>query len=566
MKFLKKYAPLIILTLFIVFAQALCEVILPSFTQAIVDVGIKNSDMSVIYSSAMKMLGVTLISVSFTIVSSYFASKISVGFARDLREGVFKKVLTFSKFTNFTTSSLITRTTNDINQVQQLTFYALRLVVISPLMAIGGIIMAIRTDVGLAPVLYVALPALGVCIGIAFSKAVPIYTSLQKKIDRLTTVMREELTGIRVVRAFNKDTAPKFDSVNKELSDTEFRSIRIVATLMPSIMLVLNFSSLAIVWIGAHRIDANLTEVGSIMAFLQYSNLILMSFVILSMILTMIPRAMASMKRINEVLGTEPNVCDGDITHIDKINSIEFKNVSFGFPGSSENTLTDINFKAKTGDTVAIIGSTGCGKSTIVNLLVRFLDVTKGEILINDIDIRKFNLKTLRDKMAYCPQKSLLFSGTIKSNIGLSGADMHTIISSAELACASDFINEKSDKYDEHIAQGGKNVSGGQRQRLSIARAIAKNAPVYVFDDSFSALDFKTDKIVRENLKNHIKDGIVFIVAQRISTVLTADNILVVDNGHIVGQGTHTELMKTCSVYKEIALSQLSEKELKEVL
>lgn len=566
MKYLKKYTPLIILTLLIVFGQALCEVILPSFTQAIVDIGIKNSDMSVIYSSGIKMLGVTLLSVCLTIISSYLASRISVGFARDLRENVFKTVLTFSKFTNFTTSSLIIRTTNDINQVQQLTFYALKLVVISPLMAIGGILMAIKTDVGLAPVLYVALPVLGIFIGIAFSRAVPVYTSLQKKIDRLTTVMREELTGIRVVRAFNKNTKPKFENANAELSDTEFKSVRIMATLMPSIMIILNFSSLAIIWLGAVRVDARLTEVGSIMAFLQYSNLILMSFVMLSMILTMIPRAMASMKRINAVLDTEPNVTDGDITHIDKINSIEFKNVYFGFEDANEDTLMDINFKANMGDTVAIIGSTGCGKSTIVNLLVRFLDVTKGEILINGTNIRDFNLKTLRDKIAYCPQKALLFSGTINSNIGLSGADKDTIIASAKLACAEDFINEKEDKYDEHISQGGKNVSGGQRQRLSIARAIAKNAPVYIFDDSFSALDFKTDKIVRENLKNHIKDGIVFIVAQRISTVLSADNILVVDEGKIVGQGSHKDLMKTCSVYKEIALSQLSENELKEVL
>ncbi|MCI7206930.1 MAG: ABC transporter ATP-binding protein/permease, partial [Clostridium sp.] len=483
----------------------------------------------------------------------------------------FEKVMRFSskEMTEFSTASLITRSTNDIQQIQQMTVMMLRMVFFAPFMAIGGIYKALSTNASMAWIIGVAVLGVVVIVGILFATVMPRFKKLQNLVDRLNLVTREILTGLPVIRAFSTERfeEKRFDGVNKDLTKVNMFVNRMMSCMMPAMMLVMNAISVLIVWVGAKNIDTGAMQVGDMMAFIQYTMQIVMSFLMISMISVMLPRAAVSANRINEVLEKDiiikedknPQAFDAS-----KKGLVEFKNVSFKYPDADEDILHDINFTANSGETTAFIGSTGSGKSTLINLILRFHDVTKGEIKVDGVNIKNVRLHDLREKIGYVPQKGVLFSGTIDSNLryGKKDATQEDIIKAAKIAQSIDFINDKEDKFDSEISQGGSNVSGGQKQRLSIARAIAKDPEIFIFDDSFSALDFKTDAKLRKALKSETSNSTVLIVAQRISTILDADQIVVLDEGRIVGKGTHKELLKNCEIYKEIALSQLSKEEL----
>ena len=525
-----------------------------------------------IFMAGLQMLGVAFVSMASAIIVMLLSAKVAAELGRTLRDKVFKKVMCFStkEFREYSTASLITRSTNDIAQIQNLITMLFRVVVYAPIIGIGGVLHVMNSsDNSMAWIIALAVGAIIVIVLALFSIAMPKFKKLQDLIDRLNLVSREILTGIPVIRAFNthKCEEERFDDSNKNLMKANIFVNRAMSIMMPALSFIMNSIMLLIVWVGGHKVDEGVMQVGDMMAFIQYTMQIVMSFLMISMISIMLPRAAVSAKRINEVLETNPSIKNKkELKQFkeDKKGLVEFKNVSFRYPDADEEILADIDFTAKPGETTAIIGSTGSGKSTVVNLIPRFYDVTRGELVIDGVNIKDVDLKELRKKVGFVPQKGVLFSGTIESNIKYGNPDMsdEEMIKAAKIAQAEEFIMAKEDKYKSEIAQGGNNVSGGQKQRLSIARAIAIDPEILVFDDSFSALDLKTDSKLREALAKETKGKTVIIVAQRISTIMNAEQIIVLEEGKIVGKGTHEELMKNCETYKQIALSQLSEEEL----
>ncbi|TCO68873.1 ABC transporter ATP-binding protein [Marinisporobacter balticus] len=524
-----------------------------------------------ILNEGFKMLLLALLSMGATVVVALLAARVAAGLGRDIRDNLFRKVTTFSntEFDKFSTASLITRSTNDIQQVQTLMVMLLRMVFYAPILGIGGVIKVLNTDTSMGWIIAVAVMAILTLVIILFSVAIPKFKRVQKLIDKLNLVMRESLIGMLVIRAFNtqKYEEKKFEKVNKDLTKTNLFISRLMTLMMPMMMLIMNSITLLIVWIGAHQIDAGNIQVGDMMAFIQYTMQIIMAFLMISMVSIMLPRASVSAQRIVEVLDIEVSITDPkEPIHFrkDKKGYIEFKNVCFRYPGAGEDVLSNITFTAKPGQTTAFIGSTGSGKTTLINLIARFYDVTSGKILVDDTDIRDVSLQELREKIGYVPQKGVLFSGTIGSNIQYGKKDVteKELVKAAEIAQAMEFIHAKAEGFNAEISQGGTNISGGQKQRLSIARALAKKSQIFIFDDSFSALDFKTDVALRKALKSETTGSTVLIVAQRISTIINADKIIVLDEGKIVGNSTHKDLMENCEVYKQIALSQLSKEEL----
>ena len=530
---------------------------------------VEKMQISYIATTGLKMLGLALLSMVLTIASVFLTSRVAAFFSRDLRSKVVNKVMTYSttEFESFSTASLITRSTNDIQQIQMLIVMLLRIVFFAPIMGFGALAKVSGNDMS-----WIIALAVGTIIGfviILFALAMPKFNKVQKLIDKVNSVSREILSGIPVIRAFGteKHEEKRFDNANKDLMKVNLFVNRVMTIMMPSMMFIMNGVSVLIVWIGASKIDAGTIQVGTLIAFITYTTQIIMSFLMISMVSIMVPRAFVSLKRIGEVLDKDTSIkqIDKPLKFNNELKGIvEFKDVYFRYPDAEEDVLQNISFKANPGTTTAFIGSTGSGKSTLINLIPRFFDVTGGKILIDGIDIRSANIDKLRDKIGYVPQKGTLFSGTIESNIafGLDKVDKEKIESAAKISQSLEFIENKKDKFKSEISQGGTNVSGGQRQRLAIARAIAIDPEIYIFDDSFSALDYKTDAKLRKELAKSTKNATIFIVAQRISTVMQADQIIVLDKGHIVGIGTHKELLKSCDIYKEIAYSQLSKEEL----
>ena len=522
--------------------------------------------------AGLKMLGISLIIMISAISIMCLSARVAARLAKTLREKVFKKVLRFSnkEFSEYSTASLITRSTNDIQQIQGLIAILFRVLVYAPIIGIGGFLRVLnQSDNSMAWIIGVAIIAILFVVATLFIIAMPRFKKLQQLIDKLNLVAREILTGLPVIRAFNteKKEEKRFDKANMDLTKTNLFVNRAMSFMMPTLMLIMNGISLLIVWVGAHGIDNGTMQVGNMIAFIQYTMQIVMSFLMISMVSIMLPRASVSANRINEIIETEETIKDSKEPkklNPNKKGLVEFKNVSFRYPDSDEEVLSDISFTAEPGKTTAIIGSTGSGKSTIVNLIPRFYDITSGNLLIDGVDIKDISNKDLRKIIGFVPQKGILFSGTIESNIKYGNPSMsdEQMIEAAQIAQATEFIESKPEKYQEPIAQGGSNVSGGQKQRLSIARAIAIDPEILVFDDSFSALDFKTDSILRAELAKKTQDKTVIIVAQRINTILNADQIIVLEDGKVVGKGTHEELIKTNETYKQIALSQLSAEEL----
>ncbi|MBI9044609.1 MAG: ABC transporter ATP-binding protein [Anaerolineaceae bacterium] len=517
------------------------------------------------------MLLISLLGGVCAISVGFLASRTSAGAARDIRKDLFKKVESFSsaEFNQFSTASLITRSTNDITQVQMVTFMILRMVFYAPIMGVGGVIRAVNKSASMWWIIAVAVVALLALILLVFFIALPKFKVIQDLIDRLNLVTRENLSGMMVIRAFNKQKFElgRFEKANRNLTDTSLFVARVMVTMMPLMMFIMNGLTLGILWVGAQQVAESSMQVGDMMAFMQYAMQIVFSFLMLSMMFIFLPRAAVSGARIAEVLYTENIIRDPKEPQSFKKPfdaTVEFKNVSFKYPDALDNVLHDISFTASPGQTTAIIGSTGCGKSSVVNLIPRFYDVTEGQILVNGLDVREIKQSELRDQIGYVPQKGLLFSGTIESNLKYADKNASQLIleEAVSIAQASEFISEKPDGFDSEISQGGSNVSGGQKQRLAIARALVKQAPIYIFDDSFSALDFKTDSKLRKALKEETGESTVLIVTQRVATVKYADQILVLDKGKLVGKGAHKELLKDCETYQEIAFSQLSEEEL----
>lgn len=569
-KGIKPYKIAVFVILIFTFMQTFTELFLPTIMAKIVDVGIVNEDMAYILRMGAIMLAVAGIGGACSVYSRYLSSKVANGFGKNLRQQVFQKVEGYSlqEFDHMGTSSLITRTTNDITQVQNVLVMLLRIFVMAPLMAIGGIIMAITRNPNLSVTLVGVIVVLAIIIGILASKSLPLFKSIQKKLDRLNLVLRERLTGIRVIRAFNKTTYEKsrFQEANQDLTDTTKRVNKMMALLQPLLTLLFSLTTIVIVWAGAFKINEGSMLVGDLMAYIQYVSLIMFALIMLTMVFIMVPRASASATRIQEVLSMETPIKDPvnpQNTHTKK-GYVTFDHVTFGFQGAEGHALQDISFQAKPGEVTAIIGGTGSGKSTLIHLLARFYDATQGAIMVDGIDIRHMTQKALREKIGLVPQKAVLFSGTIAENIrfGRENASDEDMKHAATIAQATEFIEQMDDGYDAVIAQGGTNLSGGQKQRLSIARALVKKPEIYIFDDSFSALDFKTDARLRKALKQEVTEGTVLIVAQRVTTVMDADRIIVLDDGAMVGMGTHEELLDSCEVYEQIVRSQLSEEEL----
>ncbi|ETT49114.1 ABC transporter ATP-binding protein [Paenibacillus sp. FSL H7-689] len=567
---LKPYRIPIIFILVLVLFQSLAELYLPTLMADIVNYGIIKGDIPYIWQIGGWMLVIAIGGTACSVIASYLSSRTAGGFAKQLRSRVFRHVENFSlqEFDKMGTASLITRTTNDITQVQNVLTMMLRMMIMAPLMCIGGIFMAVSQDAKLSTIFLVVLPVLGGAIALIGAKGLPLFKTIQKKLDRLNLVLREQLTGIRVVRSFNRGEHEKvrFNGANTELRDSSIKVNVLMATIMPVMMLVMNFSMIAILYFGGMRIDTGNMNIGALIAFIQYAMQIMFSLIMVSMIFVMIPRASASAERINEVLDMQPDLSNPEQPRGMKSmqGMIEFDNVTFRYPGAENPALSDISFTARSGETTAIIGGTGSGKSTLLSLIPRFYDVTEGSVRVNGTDVREIRQEDLRAKIGFVPQKAVLFTGTITENIrhGKDDATMDEVVHAARTAQAENFITEMKEGYDSLIAQGGNNVSGGQKQRLSIARALVRRPEVYIFDDSFSALDFKTDAKLRAALKSETTEAAVLIVAQRVSTVMDADRILVMDEGRIVGSGTHKELLEHNEVYREIVSSQLTEEEI----
>ena len=571
-KYLKPYTLELIALIVLVFCSVAASLQLPDYMAAIINNGIVKSNTNLIFHNGLLMLLVALGGAVCTVGVGYLASKIATGFSRDIRNKVFSRVESFSlvEFNKFSTASLLTRSTNDIQQIQTVMVMLLRMVLQAPIMGIWAIFKAYNLAPSLSWIIILAVTILLGVIFIMFAIALPKFKVLQKLVDRLNLVTRENLTGLRVIRAFNNEKLEqeKFEKANVDLTATNLFVNRLMVVMQPIMMLILNLTSVLIVWIGASFISAGSLDIGNMIAFMQYAMQVIMAFLMISIVFIMVPRASVSALRVNEVIDTEPIIKDPKNPIISKNfhgGVVEFKNVTFCYPGADTPVLENISFKANPGETTAFIGSTGSGKSTLINLIPRFYDVSSGGIFLDEIDVRQYKLEDLYSKIGYVPQKGVLFSGTVESNIkyGAPNATDNEVKKSSEISQAEEFIDNLSGRFNASISEGGANVSGGQKQRLSIARAIVRKPEIYIFDDSFSALDFKTDAKLRQALKSETKNKTVLIVAQRISTILSAEKIIVLDDGKIVGSGTHQELLKDCNVYREIAYSQLSEDELK---
>lgn len=570
LKYYRPYILPIVLIIAFLFGQAMCELALPGYMSDIINNGIVKQDMGYIRHTGLIMIAVAAATVVCAIMGSLLASRAAARSSRDIRRALFRKVTAFSaaELNDFSTASLITRSTNDVQMVQQATVMILRLACFAPIMGIGAVIKALNTSVSLSWTIGIALLVILGIMTVSFFLVLPKFQVLQTKLDKLNLLMKERLSGVLVIRAFNteKSEEKRFDIANRDLTKINMFTNKAMSFMMPMLMFVMNGVSILIVWAGAHLVNDGSLMIGDMLAYLQYAMHVIMSFLFITMMFIMIPRAIVSAKRIGEVLDVEPSIEDPEMpeTVEDHRGVVEFNHVSFSYPDAEKEVLEDISFTARPGRTTAIIGGTGSGKSTLISLIPRFYDATEGSVRVDGKDVRDITQHELRDQIGYVPQKGLLFSGTIASNLqyGKEDATEAEMLEAAETAQAMDFIREKEHGLDEEVAQGGTNVSGGQKQRLSIARALVKKPKIYIFDDSFSALDFKTDKALREALKEKVGDSTIIIVAQRINTIIDADQILVLDEGRLAGKGTHDELMQTCDVYREIALSQLSEEEL----
>ncbi len=572
LKYAKPYIFSFILLLVLIYGQTVANLALPDYMATIINKGIVGGDMSIIYSTGLKMLLVALGGGLLTVGVGYLAVRIATGFSKRLREALFVKTESFSlvEFNKFSTSSLITRSTNDIQQVQMVAIMLLRMGLMAPFMGAGAIIKAYHLAPSMTWIMAASVIGIMAIIGVIFSLALPRFKRLQELVDKLNLVSREILTGLRVVRAFNRQDKEnkKFDDTNVELTRVNLVVNRLMVILQPSMMLIMSLASVAIVWVGAYKIGGGSLQIGDLFAFMQYAIQAITGFLMLSIVFIMVPRASVSVNRIADVLATDPIITDPDepvkLGAKDNGGRVEFKDVTFNYDGAEEAVLKGVSFSAESGQTTAIVGGTGSGKSTVINLIPRFYDATAGEVMVDGVNVRNLPMEEVYQKIGFVPQKGMLFSGTVRSNIayGAPKATLAQIKHAAKVAQAEDFIAKLDKQYDSPISQGGKNVSGGQKQRLCIARAVVRKPDIYIFDDSFSALDFKTDALLRKALKEETKGKTVIIVAQRISTVLDADKIIVLDEGKIVGQGTHQELMKSSKVYQEIANSQLSATEL----
>lgn len=564
---LRPYRYWMVLAISLVGVQVATELSLPMLMASIVDQGIAIGDTAHILKTGAWMLVVTAVSLGAAFVAVRIASRTSMAFARDLRGNVFNHVTNFSlnEFDKIGTATLITRTTNDITQVQRLVFMSMRMFSRAPMIAIGSMIFAIQTNPGLSWILLASIPVLGVVIGLVSAKGVPLFRVMQEKLDRLNLVSREGLTGIRVIRAFNRtqDEEKRFEDANSDLTTTGVRVNRIMAVMDPAMMIILNMTTVAILWFGGYRIESSSLAVGDLMAFIQYANQIMFALMMLSMMFVMIPRASVSAKRIAEVIGMEPEIEDPKTPKVPEANQglVEFDNVTFHYPGAEAPAINHVSFTARPGQTTAIIGGIGSGKSTLAKLLLRFYDLSSGSIRVDGVDIKDMTQAELRSRIGYVPQAALLFTGTVAENLryGKEDASDDEVRAAAASAQAHNFVSELEHGYDSPIAQGGTNLSGGQKQRLTIARALVRRPKVYVFDDNFSALDFKTDARVRQALAEDTSDATVIMVAQRVSTIMNADQIIVLDAGEIAGIGTHKELLRTSDIYREIVASQLAE-------
>ena len=572
LRLLRPYRSLLVLIVILAFGQALANLYLPNLMADIIDNGIVKGDTGYIWRTGGVMLLVAIGGTIAAIIGIFFSSRVATGFGKIVRAKLFTHVEQFSlnEFDKFGTASMITRTTNDTTQVQQVLVIILNMMITAPITMVAGIILAINQDAGLSWVLVVIIPVLALSILLIMSKAIPLFRIMQVKLDKLNLILDEGLNGVRVVRAFDRQRSEeqRFDVANQDLTDVAVRVNRIVAFMMPLMMLVLNITSVAILWFGSIRINNGDMQVGALFAFLQYAMQILFALLMLSMMFIMLPRAAASADRINEVLAIEPEIKDPEqVRHAgEERGYVEFDDVTFTYPGAEEPALSHISFRTTPGQVTAIIGGTGAGKSTLVSLIPRFYDIDSGHILVDGVDNREMSQAELRSKIGLVPQKVVLFSGTIAQNIryGKEDATEEEIQHAAEVAQAIDFISQMPDEFDSVIAQGGTNVSGGQKQRLSIARALVRRPEIYIFDDSFSALDFKTDARLRAALRQETQDATVLIVAQRVNTIMDADQIIVLDEGRIAGIGTHRELLQTSEVYREIVSSQLSSEEIAE--
>lgn len=574
LKYFKPYFLPLFLLFILTLGQTYINLTLPDYMARIINEGIVGQQTDSIYRYGLIMLGITAIGGILTIGVGYLAAIIATGFAKKLRNALFTKIEDFSliEFNKFSTASLITRNTNDVAQIQQALIMLLRLALMAPLMAIIAIVKAYGVAPSMTWIMLVAVGALTLIIGVLFSIAMPQFAKLQKLVDKLNLITREILTGLRVIRAFDKQEyeEKKFARTNKTLTDVNLLVNRLMVVMQPAMILILNATTLAVVWFGAQQIDLGQLEIGNMLAFMQYAMQAIFAFLMISIVFIMVPRAWVSVNRVAEILGAKPTIKDpkNPIRAKSRNGKVEFKNVTFAYKGAEEPILKDVSFVANPGEITAIVGSTGSGKSTLINLIPRFYDVGMGEVLVDEVNVKDMAQKELRSRIGYVSQKAMLFSGSVKQNIayGKPKASQDKIIQAAQTAQALEFIERLEGKFESSIAQAGSNVSGGQKQRLSIARALAKEPEIYIFDDSFSALDFKTDAALRKALSKNIKNKTILIVAQRISTIAHANKIIVIDEGRIVDQGTHQELLRDSSVYKELAASQLSEAEIKKAL
>ncbi|WP_411678375.1 ABC transporter ATP-binding protein [Caproicibacter sp.] len=569
-RYLKPYTVSIIMILVFLFLQVMSDLYLPTLMSDIVNNGIMTENIDYIWKMGEYMLLIAAGGVICAVAAGFLGARVSVGLGRILRNRIFRRVENFSlhEFDRFGSSTLITRTTNDIIQIQTVTIMIINMMIRAPLTCIGGIIQAYHQDRTLTLILAVALPVLILIIYLVTSKVIPIFRQVQRKLDRINLILRENLTGIRVIRAFNKIDHEKarFETANKDLTDTYIHVNRIMAVLMPMMMMIMNLVTVCVLWFGSKRIDTGEMNLGALMAFVQYAMQIMFSLLMFVMMFVMIPRAQAAADRINEVLHTEPEINDPQLPEpaATEKGYVEFRNVTFRYHGAEQSAIQNVSFSVKPGETTAIIGGTGSGKSTLINLIPRFYDADEGQVLVDGIDVKAMTQEELRNKIGFVPQKARLFTGTVDENLryGKEDASEDEIRHAADVAQASEFISQMSDGYDSMLSEGGQNLSGGQKQRLSIARALVRRPEIYVFDDSFSALDFKTDAKLRAALKKDTQKATVIIVAQRVGTVMDADRIIVLDEGSVAGIGTHSELLKSCDVYQEIVASQLSEEEL----
>ena len=569
-KYMKPYFWQCLVLVLAVGLQVFGTLMLPTMMADIVNNGINNNDTDYIFRTGIFMFLVTVVSALGTLVSSYFSTEVSAGISRDMKRDLFAKVLSFSitETEQFSTASLVTRTTNDVSQVQQTMVMCLSMLVRAPLMAVGAVVQAFVVAPDMTWIIALAIGILLIFSIVIIGSVMPKFAIFQKMMDRINLLTRENLTGVRVIRALNKEDyeEKKFKKANEELTKTDLSIVRIMQLQTPIMMLVFNMTSLFAIWVGVSRLSFDMSYLGKMIAFMQYATQVIMSFLFLTMLFVLIPRANVSAKRINEVLVTKSKIVfpEKSLDMPKSKTSVEFRNVSFGYKTTDGKILDNINFIAEAGKTTAFIGSTGSGKSTLINLVPRFYDATEGQILINGVEIQNYSEADLINRISLVPQKGYLFGGTVRSNIlfGVKNGSDEQMKKAAEVAQAAEFIEKMPKKYDTEISEGGTNVSGGQRQRLSIARAVAKNPEIYVFDDAFSALDMKTDRNLRKALKKITEDSVVLVVAQRINTIRDAEQIIVLEQGKIVGKGTHYELLKNCRVYLEIAKSQFSEKEL----